>query len=1007
MEKKNLIKQMLCFTLLLGIGTHIHAQSDSGFIPTDFQGYYFSPQNLGFATPQTAEFVQYGNTNVNYYNGLLDLDIPLFDYKDTAFELDMSIKYISDGFKPGRRPSMVGNNWILNVGGSITRNVMGNPDDIRQEQKSGLLAAIRDGQFKQYSKEDLLNLNIPHATKNRPYPETEYDMAPDIFDFNFGRHKGRFIIDNNGNAKCISGGGYRIDLSEMSMQDYSTINAPKRSVINITTPDGYLYSFGGGVSCLEYSIPNNPSKLRSRPVQITSWYLNSIKDDTRNQAVYFSYQTRLQKNKYHLFMNSYVTGIQWTYYKPDKNGYTKPTESRSINDKDTDHFLMEDKVYVPILKTISVEDIKIDFTTETFPVNFFGDSDGNDLIYLSGITMKQDLNILKSCKFDYQTSGRYFFLKKARLYDQSESPAVYSFDYDMSSALPDPLTTNVDHWGFWNGGYENIDNANTFFYDGNFEQRKAVNTGVAGCTMLKTITYPTKGEEKIDYEYNRYRHYLTKKTDFFAWDTNMATYDTPLGGVRVKHLTLHDPVTGKDRQRSFNYLDPATGMESGRTHELPRYRMPEESMNYGYYYYDYTENRNLRVYSISSNCMGRFNNISEYPIGYSYVTETFDDGSFCRYHFSSLANVPDNAELGDGYIKTPDNLHSRSFGYYQILDKALNYAPNDLAAFRGKLLFKTTYNNRYHKVAEEEYHYNVENKTADYEVSINTSTGVFLASKIFTVPCLLIQEKLTDENGVAILHNYEYNANGFVTEKETVNSNGDHVYLKYVHPGEWSILPSTIYFDNLISSNRIEEPIGIIKYLKKPEDEKRKMVDFVYFHYGPLDGVGVQKRTVWGSKLIKALPGDTDLADKLFRGLGCAIEAYDNYDRYGNIVTRRDTYGNITIYLWSYHGKYPIAEIKGSTYEEVKSALRRQPEYLSEEKGSHIKGMEQLRNLLPHAQITIYDYKQSVGLKYISEPDGQASFFQYDIQGRLKQRFRKGEKGEMQLMEYNRYYYNK
>ena len=102
----------------------------------------------------------------------------------------------------------------------------------------------------------------------------------------------------------------------------------------------------------------------------------------------------------------------------------------------------------------------------------------------------------------------------------------------------------------------------------------------------------------------------------------------------------------------------------------------------------------------------------------------------------------------------------------------LNYAPNDLAAFRGKLLFKTTYNNRYHKVAEEEYHYNVENKTADYEVSINTSTGVFLASKIFTVPCLLIQEKLTDENGVAILHNYEYNANGFVTEKETVNSNG-------------------------------------------------------------------------------------------------------------------------------------------------------------------------------------------------------------------------------------------
>lgn len=69
-------------------------------------------------------------------------------------------------------------------------------------------------------------------------------------------------------------------------------------------------------------------------------------------------------------------------------------------------------------------------------------------------------------------------------------------------------------------------------------------------------------------------------------------------------------------------------MESGRTHELPRYRMPIEDMVYSYNYYDYMETKNLNVYSISSNCMGRFNNISEYPIGYSYVTETFDDGSF-------------------------------------------------------------------------------------------------------------------------------------------------------------------------------------------------------------------------------------------------------------------------------------------------------------------------------------------------------------------------------------------
>lgn len=113
---------------------------------------------------------------------------------------------------------------------------MGTPDDVRQNQNSGLLAAIRDGQFKQYSKEDLFNIKVAFATQNRLYAETEYDMSPDIFDFNFGRHKGRFIIDNAGNAKCLSGGGYKINLSEMAVQDYTTTDAPKYSLIQIRLP---------------------------------------------------------------------------------------------------------------------------------------------------------------------------------------------------------------------------------------------------------------------------------------------------------------------------------------------------------------------------------------------------------------------------------------------------------------------------------------------------------------------------------------------------------------------------------------------------------------------------------------------------------------------------------------------------------------------------------------------------------------------------------------------------
>lgn len=48
MRKKNFIEQMLCLLLLLGTGTHIYAQNSSGFIPTDFQGYYFHRRISGF-----------------------------------------------------------------------------------------------------------------------------------------------------------------------------------------------------------------------------------------------------------------------------------------------------------------------------------------------------------------------------------------------------------------------------------------------------------------------------------------------------------------------------------------------------------------------------------------------------------------------------------------------------------------------------------------------------------------------------------------------------------------------------------------------------------------------------------------------------------------------------------------------------------------------------------------------------------------------------------------------
>jgi hypothetical protein len=286
--------------------TIIFAQSNTNFVPNLQNAYYFTPQNVGFSTPQTAEFTRYGNLNINHYNGLLDFEIPLYEYKDKDFHIPISLKYISEGFKPSKRPSLVGSNWLLNVGGVITREVHGSPDDNRgfytgqdrsKYMPDGILAAERYGSTTIYNNNQLWNFQMTKTNNNNPYSSGDFvrDFAHDIFYFNFGKYKGSFIIDGN-RPVLLSGKECYIDILNMVTQTYSTIDGPNTSTIKITTPDGFIYTFGGNTLYLEYFIPNNPDKVKKKPVYIISWYLKSI-TATNGRVVSFFYTSKEQKNK--------------------------------------------------------------------------------------------------------------------------------------------------------------------------------------------------------------------------------------------------------------------------------------------------------------------------------------------------------------------------------------------------------------------------------------------------------------------------------------------------------------------------------------------------------------------------------------------------------------------------------------------------------------------------------------------------------------------------------------
>lgn len=118
---------------------------------------------------------------------------------------------------------------------------------------------------------------------------------------------------------------------------------------------------------------------------------------------------------------------------------------------------------------------------------------------------------------------------------------------------------------------------------------------------------------------------------------------------------------------------------------------------------------------------------------------------------------------------------------------------------------------------------------------------------------------------------------------------------------------------------------------------------------------------------------------------------YHNYDKYGNPLYLSKNGTEQIVYLWSYSGQYPIAEIKNTTLTEVNAVMSSvfgvtnadalsvliMPDETKLKDGS-------LQRALPNAIVTTYTYKPLIGMQTATSPNGITSFYEYDSFGRLQ-----------------------
>ena len=243
-------------------------------------------------SPNAASLGMYGSIPVGHYTGIPYINIPLYEINLDGKKFPIGLSYHASGIKVAQDASWVGLGWALNIGGTITRQVMG-WDDFNQSEGG----YYYDPNLPMDTDEiELTSVDLSYAVNEKwgYYLSNIRDPEPDLFQFNFGNHSGSFYFDKSGK----NGNTYSEAKAELiNKNEYLNIVfkvSDKAGTFTITDGDGFIYYFGTTekskiLSSSSSSFVSNYRELgtyserKRQPEVITSWMLDSIVSPNNNK----------------------------------------------------------------------------------------------------------------------------------------------------------------------------------------------------------------------------------------------------------------------------------------------------------------------------------------------------------------------------------------------------------------------------------------------------------------------------------------------------------------------------------------------------------------------------------------------------------------------------------------------------------------------------------------------------------------------------------------------------
>ncbi|GAA3773352.1 hypothetical protein [Flavobacterium ginsengiterrae] len=558
-----------------------------------------NPQNAAeekIKSPQVHLLKQFADYPVNLSSGLVDVSLPLYEINFGDIKIPLNLKFHASGLKANVTESgVLGLKWVMNIGGFISREVRGYPDE-RNDHKQGIVSESYSPDWMTLyggtNDENYLNNNYIFQTQDltaigRPgvygkYEDTEYD----IFTFSLPNGKtGKFILkDINGNktAAFMPYQPYKVSFTSEGL--YSS--RLYITALELTDDLGYVYQFGKSDS-------NKANyEVDQEYYSINCWVLNSITAPNKKDIIRFEYtKTSLNGNSPlpPLIIHDQLTTAM-NYFSNDMGMCSNSVLYDLIGwDLHANYFVKNYNMppygnqEACILDKITYNDLTINFNYLKTPRDLNG-------FLLNNIEIKNNVETLKKINFDIISPGResIYNLQKASYLDsfviKDKNDLViekYKFDYYNLNRVPhaEKLTNSGDYWGYYNSQLENLISkdtvnvaftnpvgscilgSNTLYYkkeigsDGSrFSNPEDMKIG-----MLKSITYPTGGSSVFEYEGNKIMGFY-----------NGINSIKDCGGLRIQRVIEKDKDGKEIKKKEYTYGSNEDGIG-----EVPSYLYPD------------------------------------------------------------------------------------------------------------------------------------------------------------------------------------------------------------------------------------------------------------------------------------------------------------------------------------------------------------------------------------------------------------------------------------------------